>query len=80
MGSLIFANEYRFGAPGILATDLVWRETAKMGPSSTSRGLPARPGRRAAKPLVILAFGLLWSVWVQNAQNHLVKSVLPSPA
>ena len=36
MGELIFANDFRSGAPGITA--LVWRETAKMGPSSTSRG------------------------------------------
>lgn len=36
MGASILAKEYRCEAPGIPATELVWRETAKMGPSSTS--------------------------------------------
>src|SRR5699024_619527 len=36
-GSESFANETLLGAPGTVETDVVWRETAKMGPSSTSR-------------------------------------------
>ena len=36
-GSVSFANETLRGAPGTVETDVVWRETAKMGPSSTSR-------------------------------------------
>ena len=44
MGSVIFAKEYRSGAPGISAIDLVWRETAKMRPSSTSRGRQPKVG------------------------------------
>src|SRR5699024_11710160 len=36
-GSESFANEALLGAPGTVETDVVWRETAKMGPSSTSR-------------------------------------------
>src|SRR5574340_406808 len=49
-GSRIFAKETLFGAPGIPATALVWLETAKMRPSSTSRGplLLVRP------PLLLL--------------------------
>src|SRR6266568_2765519 len=43
-GSRIFANDTLFGAPGIPA--LVWVETAKMRPSSTSRGSPGRPRDR----------------------------------
>lgn len=50
IGSLIFAKEYLFEAPGIPATALVWRETAKMGPSSTSRGWGAG-NRWRARPL-----------------------------
>ena len=49
-----------------------------MGPSSTSRGTPLKNHLEERKPLVDLAFGLLWNNRVQIAQNHPVKSALPS--
>ena len=56
---------------------MVWSETAKLGPSSTSGGgLPSRVWLRgpAAFPQDKLAFGLLRKFRPQRRQNHLVKS------
>lgn len=56
---------------------MVWSETAKLGPSSTSGGvLPSRVWLRgpAAFPQDKLAFGLLQKTRPQRQQNHLVKS------
>lgn len=56
---------------------MVWSETAKLGPSSTSGGgSPHRVWLRgpAAFPQDKLAFGLLRKTRPQRQQNHLVKS------
>ena len=45
-GSRMFANETLLGAPGVPTTALVWLETAKMRPSSTSRGSLVQCDRR----------------------------------
>lgn len=61
---------------------MVWSETAKLGPSSTSGGgLPSRVWLRgpATFPQDKLAFGLLQKTRPQRQQNHLVKSGFSFP-
>ena len=61
---------------------MVWSETAKLGPSSTSGGgSPHRVWLRGpvAFPQDKLAFGLLRKTRPQRQQNHLVKSGFSNP-
>ena len=61
---------------------MVWSETAKLGPSSTSGGgSPHRVWLRGpvAFPQDKLAFGLLRKTRPQRQQNHLVKSGFSIP-